>query len=176
MPSVRTGLDGLISDTFWSNTVSNAIAGLAVLLIAWLINLAWKRFAQRKLTKAQRLKARLEKHRRELRNLGGVALQQIFFLILQMILVGFVTAWLFIHTSGGFLSLVADGATLSVESLRRPFLFLINLPTAFMIWSLIAIAGPVRRTLLLTVFSDWQERHLINRIKEVEPGWQDIDF
>lgn len=161
---------------FWVGTASAVAGGLVLALILWLISLAWKRFSQRKLTKAERLKAQLKQHRWELRHLGEVALRQIVYFILHTLVLGLIVAWLFTSALGEFLSLVEDAVTLSIENVSQLSRFLLGIPTIFVVWSLVLMAGPLRRILLLLAFDDWQERHLTNRIKQLEPDWKDIDF
>lgn len=166
-------LENSISRMFWVGTAAAVAGGLVLAFILWLISLAWKRFTQRKLTRVERLKARLSQHRWELRNLGGVALQKFLYFILQVIVVGMIIALLFATALGEYLSLVENGTTPSLESLRRSVWLLIAIPLVFIVWSSSLFAGPVRRILLIAAFSDWQERHLINRIKQLEPEWED---
>jgi hypothetical protein len=160
---------------FWVGTASAVAGGLVLAFVLWLISLAWKRFTQRKLTKAERLKARLRQHRWELRNLGAVALLKIFYLIFQAVCVGSIIANLFTFALGEYSILIENETTPSLENLRRLYWFFISIPIVFLVWTILLFVGPVRRILLLVNFSDWQERHLVKRIKQLEPNWNDTN-
>ncbi len=168
-------MEGSISHMFWVGTASAVAGGLVLAFVLWLTSLAWKRFTQRKLTKAERLKARLKQHRWESRNLGAVALLKILYLIVQAVFVGLIIVYLFTFALGEYTSLVENETTISLENLRRLFLFLIGIPIVFLVWAILLFAGPLRRILLLVALSDWQERHLVKRIKQLEPNWNDTN-
>ncbi len=168
-------MEGSISHMFWVGTASAVAGGLVLAFVLWLTSLAWKRFTQRKLTKAERLKARLKQHRWESRNLGAVALLKILYLIVQAVFVGLIIVFLFNSALGEYLSLIENETTISLENLRQLVLFLIGIPIVFLVWTILLFIGPLRRILLLVAFSDWQERHLVNRIKQLEPNWNDTN-
>lgn len=169
------GTNTFFTDNWEAILVGVIIAVVSGLLLYGLTEML-KRFTQRKLTKAERLKARLNQHRWELRNLGGVALQQVFYFILQMLIAGGTIILLYTSALGEYLSLIKDETTPSFESLRMFFWLLIGIPIVFTVWGTYLFAGPLRHILLLLSFSGWQERHLISRIKELEPDWKDTDF
>jgi hypothetical protein len=160
---------------FWVGTASAVAGGLVLAFVLWLASLAWKRFTQRKLTKAERLKARLGQHRWESRNLGWVALLKILFFIVQAVFVGLTLVLLFTFALSEYLSLIENETTISLENVRRLFLFLIGIPIVFLVWAILLFIGPLRRIFLLVAFSGWQERHLVNRIKQLEPNWNDTN-
>jgi hypothetical protein len=160
---------------FWVGTASAVAGGLVLAFILWLTSFAWKRFTQRKLTKAERLKARLKQHRWESRNLGWVALEKVLHFILQVIGVGTIIVFLFMFALSEYVRLVDNETAPSLEDLKRYFRFLISIPLVFAVWGILLFIGPIRRILLLANLSDWQERHLVNRIKQLEPNWNDTN-
>lgn len=160
---------------FWVGTASGTAAGLIVLFVPWLIGQLIKRFSQRHLNRLGRFEAQLKQHRREQRNLGAVALHELFYFIFQIILATGVIAAIFAIGLIELLASLKGGAAPQPEELERITSTFSSIMFALAIWTLALTLGSLRRIVMFLNFADWRENRIINRIKQLKPDWKDPD-